>query len=320
MRATDGPDRIGAVVAAMGRSYIRCACDTEDEQAANRSARMSATRGSAKPSRTFHFISGLPRSGSTLLAAILRQNPRFQAGMTSPVADIMGVVVAEMSGKNDFSYAISDAARVAVLRGLVENFYATENGADVVFDTSRLWCSRMQMLDTLFPCAKVIACVRQLPWVLDSMERLVRRQPVNVSKVFRFDTNTTVYSRVQALADPRGMVGFAFQAIKDAFYGQYASGRLLLLTYETLTKHPAAALRKVYEFIGEPWFDHDFDSVEYGASEFDQRVGMPGLHTVRSKVEAPERKPILPLEVFNRFVSESFWLDPKNNISGVPVV
>ena len=47
---------------------------------------------------------------------------------------------------------------------------------------------------------------------------------------------------------------------------------------------------------------------------------MPGLHTVRSKVEAPERKPILPLENFNRFVPESFWLDPKNNISGVPVV
>ena len=281
---------------------------------------MSAARESAKPSRMFHFISGLPRSGSTLLAAILKQNPRFRAGMTSPVADIMGVVVAEMSSKNDFSFAISDDARISVLRGLVENFYATENGVEVVFDTSRLWCSRMQMLDTLFPRARVIACVRQLPWVLDSMERLVRQQPVSVSKVFRFDTNTTVYSRVQALTDPRGMVGFSFQAIKDAFYGQYASGHLLLLTYETLTKNPEAALRKVYEFIGEPWFEHDFDSVEYGASEFDSRVGMPGLHTVRSKVEAPERKPILPAEIFNRFVSESFWLDPKNNISGVRVV
>jgi hypothetical protein len=32
-----------------------------------------------------HFISGLPRSGSTLLAALLRQNPRFSAGMSSPV-------------------------------------------------------------------------------------------------------------------------------------------------------------------------------------------------------------------------------------------
>ncbi|MBU6476892.1 MAG: sulfotransferase, partial [Xanthomonadaceae bacterium] len=276
---------------------------------------MTTARNPAKSSSTFHFISGLPRSGSTLLAAILRQNPRFHAGMTSPVADIMGAVVAEMSSKNDFSYAISDAARVAVLRGLVENFYSAAGGAEVVFDTSRLWCSRIQMLDTLFPQSRVVACVRQLPWVLDSMERLVRKQPVNVSKVFRFDTNTTVYSRVQALTDPRGMVGFAFQAVKDAFYGRYASGHLLLLTYETLTKSPEAALRKVYEFIGEPWFGHDFDSVEYGASEFDSRVGMPGLHTVRSKVEAPERTPVLPLEIFNRFVSESFWLESKNNIS-----
>ena len=32
---------------------------------------------------------------------------------------------------------------------------------------------------------------------------LVRRQPVGVTKVFRFDTNTTVYSRVEALTDPR---------------------------------------------------------------------------------------------------------------------
>ncbi|HEY3520824.1 MAG TPA: sulfotransferase, partial [Rhodanobacteraceae bacterium] len=80
---------------------------------------MPAAQDSAKPSRTFHFISGLPRSGSTLLAAILRQNPRFHAGMTSPVADIMGVTMAEMSSKNDFSFAISDERRAAVLRGLV---------------------------------------------------------------------------------------------------------------------------------------------------------------------------------------------------------
>ena len=83
------------------------------------------------------------------------------------------------------------------------------------------------MLNTLFPGVKVIACVRQLAWVLDSMERLVQRQPVSVSKVFRFDTNTTVYSRVEALTDPRGMAGFAYQATKEAFYGQYAQSHLL---------------------------------------------------------------------------------------------
>src|SRR5882757_8037907 len=139
---------------------------------------MPAAPHVAKSARKFHFISGLPRSGTTLLAAILNQNPRFRAGMTSPLADIMGVVIAEASSKNDFSFDVSDDQRVAMLRGLVENFYAGYADAgdraasegipsgeipsgDVVFDTSRLWCSRMQLLETLFPEAKVIACVRQ---------------------------------------------------------------------------------------------------------------------------------------------------------------
>ncbi|HTC26568.1 sulfotransferase [Dyella sp.] len=274
----------------------------------------------SNPPRKFHFISGLPRAGTTLLAAILNQNPRFRAGMTSPLADIMGVVMAEASSKNDFSFDVSDEQRVALLRGLVENFYSAQAGADVMFDTSRLWCSRMQLLNVLFPGMKVIACVRQLAWVLDSMERLVRRQPVSVSKVFRFDTNTTVYSRVEALTDPRGMVGFAYQATKEAFYGPHAQNHLLMLTYESLVSDPAAAVRAVYQFLGEPWFEHDFDRIEYNADEFDARVGMPGLHSVRPKVEAIERQPILPREIFGRFANEAFWMDPKNNVNQVRIV
>ena len=272
------------------------------------------------PPRKFHFISGLPRAGTTLLAAILNQNPRFRAGMTSPLADIMGVVMAEASSKNDFSFDVSNEQRVALLRGLVENFYSAQAGADVVFDTSRLWCSRMQLLNTLFPGVKVIACVRQLAWVLDSMERLVQKQPVSVSKVFRFDTNTTVYSRIEALTDPRGMVGFAYQATKEAFYGQLAQNHLLLLTYENLVSDPAAATRAVYQFLDEPWFEHDFDHIEYNADEFDARVGMPGLHSVRPKVELTERQPILPREIFGRFANEAFWMDPKNNVNQVRIV
>ena len=44
-----------------------------------------------------HFIAGLPRSGSTLLAGILRQNPRFQAGMTSPVGTMFMALQTAMS-------------------------------------------------------------------------------------------------------------------------------------------------------------------------------------------------------------------------------
>jgi hypothetical protein len=48
-----------------------------------------------------HFISGLPRSGSTLLSAILKQNPRFHAGMTGPVGSLVDAMLRSMSMNND---------------------------------------------------------------------------------------------------------------------------------------------------------------------------------------------------------------------------
>jgi len=62
-----------------------------------------------------HFISGLPRSGSTLLAGILRQNPRFHAGMTSPVGSMYMALETAMSRRNEAAVFIDDAQRRAVL-------------------------------------------------------------------------------------------------------------------------------------------------------------------------------------------------------------
>lgn len=281
---------------------------------------MPAKPQTAKPPEKLHFISGLPRSGSTLLSAILKQNSRFHAGMTSPLGDMISSLVAEMSGKNDFSVVISDEQRAAILRGVFQNFYGGFLGTEVVFDTGRVWCSKLPMLAQLFPNSRVIACVREMPWVLDSVERLVRKQPLNANKIFHFNPNGTVYSRAEALIDVNGMVGFSFQATKDAFYGQHAPGRLLLLSYEGLTGNPKAAMQAVYKFIGEPWFEHDFDHIDYKADEFDARLGLPGLHTVKSKVSATKRETVLPPDLFNRFAKDSFWLDPKNNIRKVPIV
>jgi hypothetical protein len=46
-------------------------------------------------------------------------------------------------------------------------------------------------------------------------------------------------------------------------------------------RNPSAAMRAIYQFIGEPWFEHDFGKLAFSADEFDARVGMPGLHSVR---------------------------------------
>jgi sulfotransferase len=45
-----------------------------------------------------HFIWGLPRSGSTLLAGLLRRKLRLHAGMTSPAGSPISALVAKCVG------------------------------------------------------------------------------------------------------------------------------------------------------------------------------------------------------------------------------
>ena len=71
-----------------------------------------------------HFISGLPRSGSTLLAALLRQNPRFSAGMTSPVGSLFNAMLRETSQRNEAAVFIDDDLRQRLLRAVFEAYYA----------------------------------------------------------------------------------------------------------------------------------------------------------------------------------------------------
>lgn len=268
--------------------------------------------------RRFHFISGLPRSGSTLLSALLRQNPKFEAGMSGPVAGLLGTMLGEMSGRNEFSVFIDDAQRQRVLKGVVENYYA-DRPQEVIFDTSRAWCARMNVLAELFPASRVIACVRHMPWVIDSIERLIQKNTFQPSSIFNFTVGGTVYSRADGVAGGDGMVGYAYNALKEAFFGPHA-GKLMLVQYETLVTDPARALSAIYDFIGEPAFAHDFEHVEYDAEAFDKKAGTPGLHTVRPKVGAIERKTILPPDVFKRFENDAFWRNPELNAHGVRIV
>jgi sulfotransferase len=118
-----------------------------------------------------HFISGLPRAGSTLLSAILKQNPRFHAGMTGPVGSLVDGMLRTMSMSNETAIFISDAQRRAIIENIFSTFYQDVPKGDVVFDTNRVWCAKLPLLTELFPKAKVICCVRRVPWVLDSIER-----------------------------------------------------------------------------------------------------------------------------------------------------
>jgi len=265
-----------------------------------------------------HFISGLPRSGSTLLAALLRQNPRFQAGMSGPLATLFGALLGQMSARNEYSVFIDDATRERILRGLFDNYYA-ESAAEVIFDTNRAWCAWMPAIARLFPDAKVIACVREVSWVVDSIERLVQRNVFSPSSIFNYSPGGTVYTRANGVVAQDGMVGAPYDALKQACYGAQRD-RLLLVQYETLTSDPAKTMHAIYTFIGEPTFQHDFDHVDYDVTEFDERAGTPGLHTVRGTVKAEPRETLLPPDLFQRFANDAFWRDPRRIPAGLNII
>jgi len=62
------------------------------------------------------------------------------------------------------------------------------------------------------------------------------------------------------------------------------------------------------------------DNVAYEEEEFDERFGMPGLHTINRRVEFVERPTVLPPEIFCKYIDSNFWLNEKLNTKGVLVL
>lgn len=256
-----------------------------------------------------HFISGLPRSGSTLLSAILMQNPKFHAGISSPVSGLFDSVISHLSAGSEFATEATEKQKEALLKGLFSSYYQEQREKTVVFDTNRNWCARLPALGTLFPESKVICCVRDIAWIMDSLERQYQSNPFENTRLFNTAVErNTVYSRIDTLGQRDRMVGFSLCALKEAVYGPFAES-LLLVDYELLTRSPEAVIKLIYQFIDEPFYPHDFENLKYSASNFDRNLGLPELHTVSKRVQVNNRETILPPDLFESYSGMSFWLN-----------
>jgi len=201
-----------------------------------------------------HFISGLPRSGSTLLAAILRQNPKFHAEMTGPVASLCNVVHQKIAGAGEFSVFFDEERCAHMLRGLFDIYYAGVPQSDVVFDTNRTWTAHAALLGKLYPDCRIICCVREIGWILDSIERMRLKNPLRLSKLFSQEPGGTIFTRVDALMhSEKGLVGGAWSRLREAWFSE-AANRLLVIPYDVLVREPSATLRRLYRELNEPYY------------------------------------------------------------------
>jgi sulfotransferase len=140
--------------------------------------------------------------------------------------------------------------------------------------------------------------------VIDSFEVAHRRNPFSTNTVTG-GVGESVYERAEKLMDTKGIIGFPYVGIKQAITGPDTS-MLFILEYDQLCKNPKEIMMALYNFIGEPYYEHDFNNVEASWDEYDKEIGIK-LHDVKKKVEYKPRNSILPPDITSRFKNMEVW-------------
>lgn len=258
--------------------------------------------------KRYHFISGLPRAGSTLLSAILKQNPRFTAGISDPLQSYAGSIIRDTNSAVGMEAAVPIEKRRELIHGLFDSFY--QHDREVCFNTNRGWAGTTSLLKDLFPDFKMIVCLREVPWILDSFEQLNAKNPYTIKALYHHQELSTVHDRCSVLmGEVPNLAGYVRGPLVNVQQAMFANEyqHLCFVEYDTLVKNPRGAMQEIYEFLDEPWFEHDFTDVEDSYDEFDEQAKIVGLHTVRKEVRYIQRRSILPQELWDKYQGFSFW-------------
>ena len=243
-------------------------------------------------SKTIHFLAGLPRSGSTLLANILAQNPKIHVTPTSGICDML-VQVRNGWDRNDAFQAMdraeSERVKGDVLRAMLQAYFGRVE-RPICIDKNRYWAEFLEMGAELIggrDRVKVLVTVRDLRDVVASFEKLYRKTSAlgqvsqEASMALKFKT---ALGRAEVFVDDAQPVGRAYNAIRDAVTrGWY--DRMHFIDFEDLTRRPQETMQGIYRFLDVAPHTHEFDNVEQVTFEDDFVYGFKDLHVIRAKVE-----------------------------------
>lgn len=238
--------------------------------------------------KKFFFISGLPRSGSTLLCNILAQNQDlFVSKATSGCHDVLFGV------RNQWDKLIEHQAEGVdhdqlrrVLSSILNNYHSTDK--TLILDKGRGWLSLIEMTEFILGyIPKIIVPVRNIAEILSSFEKLWRKN-TGFSQ-WNFEQNDyfkaqTVEGRCDIWASASQPVGLAYNRVKDAISRGHKD-KLFFLEFDHLTSYPKQTMQLVYNYLELPYFEHDYNNIEQYTQEDDDGVHrIPNLHKIRPNV------------------------------------
>jgi len=264
--------------------------------------------------KSYYFISGLPRSGSTLLSAILRQNPDFYADIASPVEAITGTVI-DVISDGESNLTTTEEQKKNLMYGIFDSYY-THIEKSIIFDSSRSWTKKTNFLKALFPYTKILCPVRDIVSILNSFEVILNKNYLYTKRINEKVFAQNIFIRVQEL--------FEREIINYYSFLQEGCGlnpeMIYFIEYENLCKEPEKIMRGIYEFLEKPYYFHDFENIEYSNENFDKACNLKDLHTVKRKVEYKPPRNVFPPEIVKKYseMNMEFWR--KNYKSDIDII
>lgn len=257
------------------------------------------------------FLSGLPRTGSTVLASMLNQHQGIHATTTSPVADLLTEVL------NTWP-AISQALKDPHPKQFGNIAQSVITGAhqhvskDIVVDKNRLWPRLAPTLSKITGVKpKIICTVRSIPDIMASYILLIRRNPDITTFIDRdlIDSKlpTTDKNRCEVLLQK--YIRHPYDSLRIGWNSRTAD--MLLVEYNDIVGGGQHVVDKICGFIGVEGFRLAVDGLQKMDENDEFHGGIPGLHHVRPVLAktSPPAAEVLGRELFNRYTGMrmEFW-------------
>jgi sulfotransferase len=175
-------------------------------------------------------------------------------------------------------------AFIGYCRGALAGYYAGLTGKPLCVDKSRDWFFYYDWLKMFHSEPKILVCIRDLRAILSSMEKLFLKNP---DKMDELDDQM----KMNMISKPKRVlhwlncapVGITVTRLLDAL--ERGNTRYFhFVRFEEITTTPEQVMRGVYEYLGEPYFEHNFDQIEQLTHENDSYYSLYGRHVIRQKI------------------------------------
>ena len=268
--------------------------------------------------KNFYFMSGLPRSGSTLLSSILNQNPDIYSSPNSPMCGMMFNLERSVLASEQYRAYPKPEIIPATVMGVLNNYYSDREELNII-DKSREWSIQEHfgvLLRNMDKDPKVVLCVRGITDILASFIYMIQQNPQSPSFIDQEIQARQEFNfyrpiddiRCDHLMRPKGLIDNALYGI--AFAGLEENKEYFhIVEYDDLINNTKQTVDGIYEFLGLDSYEHDFSNIVNTTPEDDRVYGLKGLHDVRPAISRREinKEEILSPYVLNKYSGLEFW-------------